>query len=112
MAAGASRMTYLAVFGQGVLLRAGSVQDLLAFAVQDDQVGEAGLLNFQCGQQQAEHAGCIGHQPLQRDTPHHLQCMDNDDCIHKNYLSASLMTNHMKSIMMITITMILLLIKQ
>ncbi|KAA6418874.1 MAG: hypothetical protein FRX49_11230 [Trebouxia sp. A1-2] len=44
MAAGASRMTYLAVFGQGVLLRAGSVQDLLAFAVQDDQACTLGSL--------------------------------------------------------------------
>lgn len=73
MVACAYRMTCLAVFGQGVLLRAGLVQDLLALAVQDDQVSEAGLLDLQRGKQLAEHAACIWHQPLQGHTPHHLQ---------------------------------------
>ena len=77
-------MTCLAVFGQGVLLRAGPVQDLLALAVQDDQVGEAGLLDLQRGEQLAEHAACIRHQPLQRHTPHHLQCVDTNKYITNN----------------------------
>ena len=81
------RVTCLAVFGEGILLRGGAVQDLLALAVQDDQVREAGLLDVQCGEELAEHAACVWHQPLQCHTPHHLQCNDNVNYVSNIYLS-------------------------
>ena len=78
------RLTCLTVVGQGVLLRAGALQDLLALAVQDDQVGEAGLLDVQRAEQLAEHAACVRHQPLQRHTPHHLHCIDKASYTNNN----------------------------
>lgn len=66
-------ISYLAICRKGVLLCVGTVQDLLALAVQDNHICEAGLLDLQLGEQQAESLGCIRHQPLQGDTPCHLQ---------------------------------------
>ena len=64
--------TCLAVFGQGVLLRARPVQHLLALAVQDDHVGEARLLDLQSRERQLEDAAGIWHQPLQGHPLHYL----------------------------------------